>query len=180
MCQWWIQYQYLSWVPLNYCVTLLHTVLSFAIFTCLTKPFLPLKMRETENKRVIDIVFAVKSIIQGLFFPTRIVRVVTDKLRETQSIALSKNNCRQWSLLEKVSWHDLFFVIMICRLLQSACVCILTDRLETEGRLFTFMALCSHVEMKRSTLRFCVENESDVREWFSSLSFFSLLLVIAA
>ncbi len=89
-------------------------MLSFAIFTCLTKPFLPLKMRETENKRVIDIVFAVKSIIQGLFFPTRIVRVVTDKLRETQSIALSKNNCRQWSLLEEVSWHDLLQASTVC------------------------------------------------------------------
>ncbi len=103
-------------VRLNYCVTLLHTyvaVLSFAIFTCLTKPFLPLKMRETEHKRVIDSLCC-ETLHIGAFSPTRIVRVVTDKLQETQSSALSKNNCRQWSLLEKVSWHDLLQAPTVC------------------------------------------------------------------
>lgn len=75
--------------------------------------FLPLKMRETEHKRVIDSLCC-ETLHIGAFSPTRIVRVVTDKLQETQSSALSKNNCRQWSLLEKVSWHDLLQAPTVC------------------------------------------------------------------
>ncbi len=171
MCQWWIM-NYVSTSELL-CDSITHMWLCCLLPSLLVSQshFLPLKMRETEHKRVIDSLCC-ETLHIGAFSPTRIVRVVTDKLQETQSSALSKNNCRQWSLLEKVSWHDLLQA-------PTVCLCLYPDwQARDWGKTFYFHGLV--LPCRNEEKHVGVENESDVSEWFSSLSFFSPLLVIAA